>query len=78
MVLRTDYRPEDLEEVLTRLGDVAELRPTVQRGLRMERTLGVQVVDEFASHPSRILTGLRGGDAWCVRREMRESVATGC
>ncbi|MCP4248543.1 MAG: hypothetical protein GY778_15955 [bacterium] len=63
MVLRSDLSTDDLERVLTALGEVADLRPTVQRGLRMERRLGTQVVDEFASHPSRILTGLHGGDA---------------
>lgn len=60
LVLRHDLPADELEKTLRQANELAPLRPTVQRSMRMEKVFGLSVVDEFVTRPSRALANLGG------------------
>jgi len=59
MALRRDLPPALLEQVLQRTAELAGNRPTIRRGMDMEKVTGLQLVDEFVTSPSRLLSNLQ-------------------
>ncbi|MHC4608834.1 MAG: hypothetical protein ACYS7M_00620 [Planctomycetota bacterium] len=60
MVLRNELPPATLEKILAQTTELASHRPTVRRGMLMEKVFGLSIVDDFASRPSRALANLSG------------------
>lgn len=59
LALRHDLPEADLETMLHSIQEVANLRPDVRRGVRMEKNFGHAIVDEFTKHPGGFFRNLR-------------------
>jgi len=60
MVLRRDLPPAQLREVLKTLADLYPKRPTTLPGVRAERIMGTEVVDELVTRPTQLLSAWQG------------------
>ncbi|HUU82907.1 MAG TPA: hypothetical protein VM243_05320 [Phycisphaerae bacterium] len=55
LVLRRDLPPALLQKILDQTARLAETRPDMKRGVRMEKLFGLGIVDEFVSRPTMSL-----------------------